>query len=83
MERTAQKPERPSRLRRKAGPNAKETEAFGVGAKESERLDTTDEAGEPTHGTRLRKEGRRIMEPREGKKVSTRCWKPSQRNKRG
>jgi len=42
---------------------AKETKCGGKGGRKSERLNSTDEAGEPARWTQWRKGGRRVMEP--------------------
>ncbi len=46
-----------------------ETKSIGTDGEKSERLHSTEEAGEPTQGTRSREGGRRVTEPVEGKKA--------------
>ena len=50
---------------------AKATKRGGTGDGESERLDSTGDAGEPTRGTPPREGGRRAMKPLEGKMPGT------------
>jgi hypothetical protein len=48
-------------------PMDEETKATGMDGEKSERLRSTEEAGEPTRGTRSREGGRRVAEPVRGK----------------
>src|SRR4051812_38142625 len=54
---------------RRAGvvPHHEPTRVLREGGRESERANTTGEAGEPPRGTLWREEARRVSEPQEGK----------------